>query len=128
MKKFIIPVLIVFFSLCIMDFVVNGILLVGLYKQLATILRPTSEISMFLVYVANIVHALVLVSIYNMFTNKGTHPGLKLGIMYGFSYGFGIGFGTYAMFPITAHIAAAWIISGVVEFGIAGFILGSLKK
>jgi len=128
MKKFILPVLIVFFSLCIMDFIVNGIILVGLYKQLVTILRPVSEMSLLLIYAANIVHSFVLVGIYNMFSNKGPRVGLLFGVLYGLSYGFGIGFGTYTMFPITAHIAIAWIISGIVEFGIAGLILGYLKK
>ena len=128
MKKFILPVLIVFFSLCIMDFVINGIILIGLYKQIATILRPASDISLLFIYIANIVHSVVLVSIYNMLANKGPRTGTRFGILYGLSYGFGIGLGTYAMFPITAPVATAWIISGIVEFGIAGLILGYLKK
>ncbi|MCX6111889.1 MAG: hypothetical protein NTY22_01180 [Proteobacteria bacterium] len=128
MKKFVVPVLIVFFLLCIMDFVINTMIMANAYKQIVTILRPGAEMNLSLVYLANIIHSIVLVSIYNLFAKKGVWSGLKLGILYGLGYGFGLGLGIYAMMPVTAHITAAWIVSCFVEFSIAGLVIGSMNK
>ncbi|MEI6080165.1 MAG: hypothetical protein WCQ53_05995 [bacterium] len=128
MKKFILTTLIVFFLLCIMDFLVNAVLLAGAYHQISSILRPVGQMGLFLVYLANIIHSIVLVSLYNMFSKKGVAMGLKLGLLYGLGYGFGLGLGIYAMMPVTVFITTAWIISSIVECTIVGSVIGSMNK
>lgn len=128
MKKFIFSVLTVFFLLCIMDFVINKIILDPIYNQMSSILVMDTGAKIFLIYLANIVHAIALVTIYNMFAKKTVKTGLLFGILYGLSYGFGFGFGFYAVMPTALSIIVAWIISAFMEISLVGLIIGYMNK
>lgn len=128
MKKFIFSVLTIFFLLCIMDFIINKIILDPIYNQMSSLLIMDTGAKILLIYLANIVHAFALVTIYNMFAKKTIKTGLHFGMLYGLSYGFGFGFGFYAVMPTAFSIIVAWIISAFVEISIVGLVIGYMNK
>ncbi|MEI6093195.1 MAG: hypothetical protein WCQ47_05875 [bacterium] len=128
MKKIILPILVIFFFLCITDFIVNNFVLARVYDPMKSLLILDTGARMSLIYLANIVHGIALVGIYNMFIKKSVGSGIKLGVLYGLGYGFGFGFGFYAVMPTAFSIIITWIISCFVQISLSGLIIGYMNK
>ena len=72
------------------------------------------------------VMAFFLTLLYASFVGSGG-AGAKLGLMIAFLY-IGNNMITFAVQPLTTKILAGWIVGGLLEFAIAGAIVGAIYK
>lgn len=73
--------------------------------------------------------ALAFVLIYaRLIGNKSVSRGLQYGFLYGLGAGVSMGYGSYAVMPITYHIALVWFLGSLVEATLGGLLVGALIK
>jgi hypothetical protein len=132
-KRWALASLAVFLVLAVLEGVIHGVLLSGLYQQTSSVWRPQSEIqrNMLLMYLGYLIFAPVFVLIYS----KGYEPN-KDGLMQGVRFGLIAGLllsasqtlGWYAVLPIPAILAVWWFVAGMVEAVAAGVAVGLLYR
>lgn len=131
LKKFIIAVIVVFIAIEVMNILLHGVLLAGLYKQSASVWRPMEEMNrmMWIMYVATFLQTIGFVYIYyKLISNKSPFRGIWYGLTYGFAAGVGMGYVTYAMIPMPYALAVSWFLGSIVIYGISGLITGLIIK
>lgn len=131
MKKYLIASLAVFVTFAVLDFLIHGLMLGGMYKASASLWRPEGEMMgmMPLMYLATAVSSLAFTAIYAYHVRGGSvGAGAKYGLLYGLGVGFSMGFGTYAMMPLPLGLAWAWFIAYAVEATVAGAVAGAIVK
>lgn len=109
-----------------LEFVIHGQLLMDQYSATASLWRPMAEMKNGLGMIANILVALTFVLTYcNLVQNKSLERGLRLGLLVGVIVGIGAA-SSYVWMPITTTIAAGWFLAKLVNFVVAGFIVGKV--
>jgi hypothetical protein len=132
-KKFLIASAVLFVVISALEFVINGVLLSGMYKQLSALWRPEAEMQqmMFLFWAGYAASALLFTFIYTKGYEK-TKGTLTQGLRYGFYIGLLLCLPSnlmwYAVLPIPAALALSWFAAGMVEALIAGAIVGLIYK
>ena len=115
-----------------LGFLVNSVLLVGIFAPNAAIMRPEAELT------ANLPLGFVFLLIgFFAFAyayargyegGNGMMEGIRFGVVVALVVtGFGL-IWQYVMFPITGSMAAALIIDSIVEFAIYGAIVGAIYR
>jgi hypothetical protein len=129
LKKVALAGLAVFVAWSLLDMVIHGVILKSAYESSSHLWRPMAEMKMNLIHVVVLIAAFVFVSIYGWFvTEKSPGAALKYGILYGFGAGVSMGYGSYAVIPMPYHIALVWFLGTLVEFALAGWLLGLIIK
>lgn len=128
MKKAIIAIVLVFVAWSLLDFVLHGILLQGMYQATASMWRPMEEMKHGLMSVVTLISATVFVMIYTRFVTKSLANAIQYGVLYGLGTGIGMGYGTYSVQPLPYFLAMSWFLGCIVEAAIAGVILGYVVK
>jgi hypothetical protein len=129
MKQRLLATLAVTITWIILDIIIHGNLLMGLYMQTMHLWRPESEMMPVFMNIITIVSSLLFVLIYcQLVKEKNASNGIKLGVIVGLLIGTLSGLGSYAYMPIPSILAAAWALSHLIKFTIAGFIVGKLVK
>ena len=130
-KKFYFAAIIVFVAVSIMNFLLHGLILSGLYNQSASIWRPQAEMMkmMWITYVASFISSIAFTYIYYKgIANKSLYRGLWYGLSYGIAVGIGMGYSTYVMLPMPYGLAFGWFLGAIITYGIAGLIAGIIIK
>lgn len=122
-----------FVVLAVLEFIVNAVLLAGVYKQTASVWRPEADMVAlsWLFWLAYLVFAPVFTLIYS----KG-YESNKQGIGQGLRFGFYIGLLTaipmnliwYTVLPIPVSLSIYWAIAGMVEMLAMGITVGLIYK
>ncbi len=129
MKKIILPTIVVFIAWMILDMIIHNLILGSAYEATANLWRPEAEMKMGLMYVVTLIYAFSFVGVYTwFFRDKGIGTGLKYGLLLGLGVGIGMGYGSYAVMPIPYSMAITWFLGTLVEFGVAGIIVGAIDK
>ena len=128
-KKFVISGFIVFMVSLLYNGLVHGVLLKSSYDPIRHLLRDDMNQKMPLSLVATL--AISYLFVLN-FTKWSKGKGIKEGIVYGIFFALLIGLfvdvNQYVMYPLPAHIAAEWFVSGMIEFVLNGIILSLIYK
>ena len=130
-KKFYLAAVIVFVAISIMNYLLHGLILSGLYSQSASVWRPMGEMMkmMWITYVSTFISSVAFTYIYYKgIMNKSTYRGLWYGLSYGIAIGVGMGYATYVMIPMPYGLAFGWFLGAVITYGIAGLITGMIIK
>ncbi len=128
-KKYLLAVIVVFVAIEIMDFLLHGLILGGIYKETADIWRKDMDKFMWVMYVATFLQTISFVYIYYKLINpKSSFKGVWYGLTYGFAAGVGMGYATYVIFPIPYSLAVSWFAGAIVIYGIAGWLTGLIIK
>ena len=128
-KKNVFAVAAVFLCWSVLDFVIHGMILSGVYLKTAHLWRPMEEMNMGLMYLAGIVSAACFVAVYSVFVRpKSLLTGLAYGCIFGLGTGFSMGYGTYAIMPVPHYLAAVWFLGTVAETSVAGLLTGWIVK
>jgi hypothetical protein len=126
-KKIIYSVIIVFVVWSILDFVIHQLILGASYQATASLWRPMAQMKMGLMYVVKFLVSISFVCLYAFFVGKrGIITGFLFGLIYGLGAGISMGYGTYSYMPIPYHMAFTWFLGTVVEFTLAGLIVGGI--
>lgn len=129
MKKYLLASLAVFITWAILDFIIHGVILGGVYEATASLWRPMEEMNMGLMYLVTALVALAFTAIY-VYQVKGNSAseGAKYGLLFGLATGISMGFGSYLYMPIPYSLAWGWFLGTVVEAVAAGAVAGALAK
>ena len=126
MKQRLIATIVITVAWVILDIIIHGNLLMGLYEQTAQLWRPENEMMPVFINIISLVSALLFVFIYcQLVKDKNRSKGIKLGVISGLLIGTLCGLGSYAYMPIPMSLAIGWLVTHTVKFTVAGFITGT---
>jgi hypothetical protein len=124
MKKILNASIVVFVLCVIMDYVLHGILLKGLYAETASLWRPAEAIGKltWIFWVVDAAIAFLLVWLFAKGWEAGKPwlgQGVRFGLVLGLLFSLPMGFSMYAIMPIPLMLALGWFVGSLVEFLIA---------
>lgn len=128
-KKFMVASGVVFLIFIVLDFLIHGVILNGLYEQTASLWRPPEDIQRmsWIMWVTDAFMAVLFVWLFS----KGLEAdkpyplqGVRFGFALGLLFSIPMGFGLYAILPIPFALAFGWFAGGLAEFVIAGLAAG----
>jgi hypothetical protein len=129
MKKYLLASLAVFIVWSILDFVVHGMVLSGIYASTASLWRPMEEMNMGLMRSVSALSALAFTAIYVYHVKGGSMAaGAKYGLLFGLATGIPMGFGSYGYMPIPYSLAWGWFFCSVVAGVLGGAVAGAIAK
>ena len=129
LQRPILAVVAVLLTWWILDFVIHGALLDPIYQATADLWRPMEEMKMALMYSVSPATAACFVAVYTLLvTRKSLAAGLKLGALFGLASGISTGFGFYGYMPIPLSLAWGWFLSILINFVLAGALVGAIVK
>lgn len=119
----------VFVAWVLLDIVGHGLIFGSMYAALPGVWRPRAEIKIWLIYAGMLVTAAAFVAIYVVqIQSRGLIAGLAYGLLFGLAMGASLACGGYAVHPIQAELALGWFILAIVEYAMAGILVGSIIR
>lgn len=119
----------VFVAWGVIDFLVHGVILKGLYEATASLWRPMAEMKMGVMYVASFIAAMCFAAVYGyLIRPKSLATGVKYGVLFGVGGGVAMGYGTYSVMPIPYAMALGWFLGAVADSVAGGLLVGVLVK
>jgi hypothetical protein len=129
-EKFFIAFIAAFVFLFVFGFLWYGTLMKGAHQEVPTLLRTETEFKSQFGWL--ILGHVVMAFFFTMLCARFVPPGgagasAALGILVGLVYA-GAHFISFAVQPLTVKILCGWIAGGVIQFAIAGAIIGAIYK
>jgi len=128
-KRWLLASVAVFVVILVLEFVIHGVLLQGVYQQTASVWRTQADMQrlMWIFWVGYLVFAPLFAFIYAKGYEKG-----KPGVGQGFRFGLYVGamlsvvhsYGWYVILPIPLVLSCYWFAAILVEFIAAGIAAG----
>ena len=129
-KKFFIAFVAAFGFMFVFGFLWHGKLMHGMYQEVPALWRPEADFGSYFSWLVfgHIVMAFFLTLLCLKFVPAGgPGPCARLGILLALVY-IGVDFITYAVQPLTMKILCGWIVGNLIQFSIAGAIIGAIYK
>ena len=129
-KKFFIAFIAAFVFLFVFGFIWYGNLMHGVHQEVPALWRPEAEFKEHFLWLilGHVVMAFFLTLLCAKFVPGGGAGACgKLGVLVALVYA-GADLITFAVQPLTTKILAGWIVGGLLEFAIAGAIVGAIYK
>ena len=125
-QKFFIAFIAAFVFLFVFGFLWYGTLMHGAHEEVPTLLRPKPDFPWLIL--GHIVMAFFLAMLYvRLVPRGGAGAGATLGILVALVYA-GVDLITFAVQPLTTKILCGWIVGDLIQFAIAGAIIGAIYK
>jgi len=126
-KRFIFSAIIIFIISLLWNGFVHSLIINFDEEILKSILRPDINDKMWLSFVLTALISIIFVLGYIKFTTKGTSTE---GIMYGLSFGILaillVDVNQYILYPLAFSTVIKWMIFGILEFTLYGFLVSKL--
>lgn len=132
-KRWLFAGLAVLVVIAVFEFIINNVLLMGIYEQTASVWRPMPEIEkrIWLFWAVYLIFSPVFSFIYAK-GYEAAKPGLGQGLRFGFYVGLLLApvtsLGWYAVLPIPAMLAAYWFAGTLAECLAAGIAVGLIYR
>lgn len=128
-KRYVITSLAVYVALQILDFIIHGGILSGIYEQTASLWREDMEKFMWLMYLVNFVFSFILVYIFTKgYEGRGIMEGVRFGFWVGLLLTIPQAFGSYAIWPIPFQLAIWWFVLGTIQLIIVGIVAAAVYR
>jgi hypothetical protein len=119
-----------FIFLFIFGFLWYGTLMQGAHHEVPTLLRPESDFKSYFGWL--ILGHIVMAFFFTLLCARyvatgGAGAGAMLGILVGLVYA-GPHLISFAVQPLTVKILSGWIVGAVIQFAVAGAIVGAIYK
>ena len=117
----------------VLDMIVHGHLLMGLYAATKSVWRPmeASHQKMWMMMLGQLFFAKIFVWIYTKGYEDGK-PGLGQGLRYGFLVGLLVSISCvsvwYVVLPVPFKLALGWVFSGMADCIAAGAVVGLIYR
>ena len=126
LKGVILAIIAVSIAWLALDFLIHNILLEEAYEATAYLWRP--DMNMMFMSGVTLVLAVLFVALYSVcVSQKSLSIGLKFGVIFGLAAGL-MAASTYLYMPIPLSLAINWFVGTLVEFIVAGWLVGLLVK
>ncbi len=114
----------------VIGFVVNGVLLQGIYAQHAHVMRPAADMMLPVGLGVSLLGFFVFVYVYakGYEGGSGLVEGMRFGVLVGMLLVCFANVWEYVVFPISTQLFVYWILDYIIEFAIYGMIVGYLYK
>jgi hypothetical protein len=128
-KKFWQGFVAVFITSEILNYIVNGMILMSAYDSLKSLWRPDMMSLMWVYHVLMVVGAFFFTLIFSKgYEGKGIAEGIRYGLYIGIWMSIGMAYGTYAMIAIPYSLALQWFIYGIIQYVIMGIVVALVYK
>ena len=129
MKKIIIAVIAIFIVWSALDFIIHWLILKSSYEETSHLWRSQEEMKNVLMFIVTLLVSIFFVLIYAyLIKDRSMTTGLKYGLLFGLAAGISMGYGTYSYSPIPYHMALTWFLGTIVEYVVAGLLVGLIVK
>src|SRR5438874_664730 len=129
-KKLFLAFLAAFVFIFVFGFLWYGNLMHGIHNEVPALWRTEADFGSHFPWLilGHVVMAFFLTLLYARFVpGGGAGAGARLGIMVAFLY-IGNNLVTFAVQPLTTKILGGWVVGNLLEFAIAGAIVGAIYK
>jgi hypothetical protein len=127
LKRYLLAAVAIFAVWSVMDWIIHGKLLMGLYTDTAELWRPEGEMKMGLMSVVTLAVAAMFAGIYTVLVRPKTmRSGVLFGLLYGLGTGVSMGCGTFCYMPLPPTLALGWMLGTLAEALAAGVLVGWL--
>ena len=129
-KKFFFAFIAAFIFLFVFGFFWYATLMHSAHLEVPTLLRPETDFKSHFgwLILGHLVMAFFFTLLGARFVpNGGAASGATLGVLVGLVYA-GAHFISFAVQPLTTKILGGWIVGGVIQFAVAGAIVGAIYK
>lgn len=127
-KRCLISVVAVFAFVALYEWLVHGVLLMGMYEQTADIWRPKGEENMAFIFLSQILFSVMIAFIFTRnYEGKGIGEGVRFGSYMGLLLA-SIQVGTYCYLPIPLALTLAWVVAEVLKGIGSGVVLSFTYK
>jgi hypothetical protein len=132
-KRWLLASVAVLVVLQVLEFLIHGVLLQGLYKQTPSVWRAEAEMQrlVWIFWLGGLVFAPFFALIYAKGYEKGKPgfgQGLRFGLLVGAMLSVSNSFGWYVVLPVPLALAAAWFVTILVQFSAAGIVAGLVYR
>ncbi len=132
-KRWLLASLAVVVVLFVLEMIIHGVLLAGLYQKTAQVWRPQSEMAglMWLMWLGYVIFAPVFAFIYTKGyeTGKGGFgQGLRFGVIMALLLSPMQTLGWYSVLPIPVILAIYWFLAGMVIITASGIAVGLIYR
>lgn len=132
-KRCLLASLAVFVVIGVLEMVIHGKLLAGIYHQTASVWRPEAEMMkmMWIMWLGYLIMAPLFTYIFSKGVEEGkgmVGQGLRFGLAVGIFIGAPMSLGWYVVLPIPAILAFYWFLAALVESLAAGLTVGLIYR
>jgi hypothetical protein len=132
-KRCLLASLAVFVVIGVLEMVIHGKLLRGIYMQTASVWRPEGEMTrmMWMMWLGYLIMAPLFTYIFAKGVEEGrgmVGQGLRFGLLIGIFVGAPMSLGWYVVLPIPGILAFYWFLAGMVEMAAAGITVGLIYR
>jgi len=132
-KRWLISSFVVFVTFFVVEMVIHGMLLGGIYEATADLWRPQAEMEglMWCMWLGYLLFSPLFVLIYSKGYEKGkggVGQGLRYGLLLGIMLSPLMALGWYAVLAIPGTLAFYWFLAGIVEYTALGLVTGLTYK
>jgi len=128
-KRYLLSVLAVFIVYEVLSYVINSLLLIDCYMELAHVWRKDMMHFMWLMYLVDLFFSLFFVSIYTRWSKSFTiGSGILFGLLVGIMMNTTNMINQWIVYPITNHLMVLWVFFGLIQFLICGMVMGKIYK
>ena len=111
----------------VVNFIVNGLLLMSAYEATRNIWRPDMMSLMWVFHIVMLIGAFFFVLVFSKgYEGKGFMEGVRYGLYIGIWMGAGYAYGTYGMIAIPYSMALIWFVTSLVQYMLAGIIAAAI--
>ena len=130
-KKLWLGFIAVFVGMCVLGFLIHGVILASLYQSEAVkvLLRPEADMNskMWIYYLTYLIMSFFFTLIFSKgYEGKGIGEGVRFGFYVGVLMATPMAYASYAMYPLPYSLAMQWFLYGVIEYIILGVIVAAM--
>lgn len=130
-KTFWIGFVVVFVVAQVLGYLIHEVWLASTYQSLAAAFRPRAEMTdmMWMMMVGSVFTLFLFCYIFTKgYEGKGVGEGARYGLLMGLFYSIPMSVDQFVIYPLTAELAATWLITGVIMFMILGAVFAAIYK
>jgi len=132
-KRWLRASLAVFVVILVLEFVIHGVLLQGMYQKTAAVWRPQADMHRlaWLMWLGYLIFAPFFTLIYTYGYERkkqGWEQGMRYGFYVGAMWASMQSLGSYVVMPIPGMLAFYWFLAGMVEMLAAGIAVGAIYQ